>query len=228
MSNISQDEETPLVQRSLDLVFHALLPKDKIFYPLFDQAAANMVETAAKLEIALKADPVARLRAIQEIEKLENKGDDITHAIFNEAMTTFLVPFDREDVQSLAMAIDDVVDYLHGTAKRIELYKIHQIPPAFIQIAEITTKAARELQQAIIKMRSLRNKPAVRLHLDKIKALETQADNVMKDCIAQLFKQETDAIYILKIQEVIIFMENATDKCEDAATVIEGVIVKYS
>ncbi|MFN0031106.1 MAG: DUF47 domain-containing protein [Flavobacteriales bacterium] len=225
---VSQPQERPLVQRSLDLVFHALLPKDKKFYPLFDQAADNMVKAATALEGSLRADAVTRMQSLEEIDWLEKQGDEITHAITNEAMTTFLVPFDREDVQQLAMAIDDVVDYIYGTAKRIDLYKIHQIPEALLKLAEVTTKSALELQQAITKMRSLRNMPAVRLHLERISVLENQADKVMNNAIAELFKNETDAMHILKLKEVLTFMENATDKCEDAANVIESVIVKFS
>jgi len=220
--------ERPMMQRSLDTVFHALLPKDKKFFPLFDQAAANLVETAQALEAALKADSVSRIQANDRIDMLERQGDEITHAILNEATSTFIVPFDREDVQQLADSIDDVVDYIYGTSKRIDLYKIHQMSPAMIRLAEIIVLSSLALQQAIKEMRSLRNSQSVRVHLEKINEYENEADRIMNDAIALLFREETDAMQILKMKEVLTFLEIATDKCEDAANVIESVLIKFS
>lgn len=224
----SRDEEQPIMRRSLDLIFHALLPKDKKFFPLFDQACDNMVETARALEAALKADSVTRLQSHERIDLLEKQGDEITHAIMHEAGMTFIVPFDREDITALAHSIDDVVDYIYGTSKRIDLYKIHQIHPAMIRLAEVITLSAIELQQAIKSLRSIRGYGKVRMHLQKINQYENEADKLMNDTIAAMFRNETDATYIIKMKEVITFLENATDKCEDAGNVVESVIVKFS
>jgi predicted phosphate transport protein (TIGR00153 family) len=225
---ISQEEEKPIMQRSLDLIFHALLPKDKKFYPLFDQACANMVEIARTLENALKSDSVTRIQSHERIDWLEKQGDEITHAIMHEASSNFVVPFDREDIHSLAMAIDDVVDYIYGTSKRIDLYKIHLIQPEIIRLAEIITLSAIELQHAVSNMRSLKRVNIVRKHLQNINVYENEADNIMKATVAEMFRTESDAMNILKMKEVITFLENATDKCEDAANVIESVIIKFS
>jgi uncharacterized protein Yka (UPF0111/DUF47 family) len=224
---ISSPEEA-LVKRSIDIIFQSLLPKDKLFYPLFDQACNNMVETARVLEHALKSDSVTRLQSVETISLLEKQGDEITHAIMHEAGQTFVVPFDREDIQSLAIAIDDVVDYINGTAKRIDLYKVHHITPAMVRLAEIITLSAIELQSAVREMRSLRNVRKVRAHLVTINSLENEADKIMNASIADMFKNETDAMVILKTKEVITFLENATDKCEEAAHVIDSVIIKFS
>jgi uncharacterized protein Yka (UPF0111/DUF47 family) len=236
MSLLNQDpseqlnsrEEEPLVKRSIDLIFQALLPKDKLFYPLFDQACSNLVETAKVLENALKSDSVTRIQSFETINLLEKQGDEITHAIMRETGNTFIVPFDREDIHALAIAIDDVVDYIYGTSKRLDLYKVHQISPAMIRLAEIITLSAIELQSAVREMRSLRNVRKVKAHLHTINTLENEADKIMNSTIADLFKHETDAMVILKTKEVITFLENATDKCEDAAHVIESVIIKFS
>ena len=146
----------------------------------------------------------------------------------HEAGQTFVVPFDREDIQALAIAIDDVVDYINGTAKRIDLYKVHHITPAMVRLAEIITLSAIELQSAVREMRSLRNVRKVRAHLLTINLLENEADKIMNASIADMFKNETDAMVILKTKEVITFLENATDKCEEAAHVIDSVIIKFS
>jgi uncharacterized protein Yka (UPF0111/DUF47 family) len=225
---LNSREEEPLVKRSIDLIFQALLPKDKLFYPLFDQACSNLVETAKVLENALKSDSVTRIQSFETINLLEKQGDEITHAIMRETGNTFIVPFDREDIHALAIAIDDVVDYIYGTSKRLDLYKVHQISPAMIRLAEIITLSAIELQSAVREMRSLRNVRKVKAHLHTINTLENEADKIMNSTIADLFKHETDAMVILKTKEVITFLENASDKCEDAAHVIESVIIKFS
>lgn len=225
---VSSQEEEPIVKRSIDFIFQALLPKDKLFYPLFDQACNNLVEVARVLENALKSDSVTRLQSHETINLLEKQGDEITHAIMRETGNTFIVPFDREDIHALAIAIDDVVDYIYGTSKRLDLYKVHQISPAMIRLAEIITLSAIELQSAVREMRSLRNVRKVKAHLHTINTLENEADKIMNSTIADLFKNETDAMVILKTKEVISFLENATDKCEDAAHVIDSVIIKFS
>jgi uncharacterized protein len=228
MSSTSQQEEKPIMQRSLDVIFHALLPKDKKFYPLFEQSAANLVETARVLEAALKADSVTRLQAHERIDQLERQGDEISHAIINEAVSTFIVPFDREDVIALSNAIDDVVDFIYASSKSIDLYKIHHITPEMIRLSEIITQSTLELQKAIGHMRKIKSMRNVREHLKRINHFENEADVVMNDSIARLFENETDATQLLKYKEVITLLENATDKCEDAANVIESVLIKFS
>ncbi len=225
---LNSQEEEPLVKRSIDFIFQALLPKDKLFYPLFDQACNNMVEVAKVLENALKSDSVTRIQSYETINLLEKQGDEITHAIMRETGNTFVVPFDREDIHALAIAIDDVVDYIYGTSKRLDIYKVHQISPAMVRLAEIITLSAIELQSAVREMRSLRNVRKVKAHLHTINTLENEADKIMNSTIADLFKNETDAMVILKTKEVITFLENATDKCEEAAHVIDSVIIKFS
>lgn len=227
-NQVSSPEEEPLVKRSIDFIFQALLPKDRLFFPLFDQACANMVETARVLENALKSDSVTRIQSYETINLLEKQGDEITHAIMRETGNTFIVPFDREDIHALAVAIDDVVDYIYGTSKRVDLYKVHTITPAMIRLTEIITLSAIELQSAVKEMRSLKNVRKVKAHLHTINTLENEADRIMNDTIAAMFRDETDAMTILKMKEVITFLENATDKCEEAAHVIDSVVIKFS
>ena len=224
----SQDDNQPIMQRSLDIVFRALLPKDKKFFPLFDKATANLVLTAKTFEAAVKSDAVARMQLLEKIDFLEKQGDEITHAIMNAASSTFIVPFDREDIQQLTIVVDDIVDLIYATAKRIELYKIHQLPDSIVKLAEINHKACIELEKTIHSMRELRYTSAIRNHLLAINKYENQADKVMNDALANLFLNEPDAMQILKLQEIITYMESATDKCEDAGNVIESVMVKFS
>src|SRR6185436_12910257 len=114
-------------------IFQFFIPKDRKFYPLFDEAAANLVSISNVLLEMLQAPTLEkRLPLLRQIEKLEHVGDDITHRIFQEVGHTFITPFDREDIQRLASVIDDVLDFIHGAAKRIEIYKIDTITPPMI------------------------------------------------------------------------------------------------
>jgi hypothetical protein len=213
---------------SLNTIFQSLVPKDKKFFPLFVQASANVVASAEALKIALHSDSVTRINAHKEIERLENQGDEYTHGILKEAASTFVTPFDREDIQSLAVTLDDVVDFIHGTSKRIELYKITQIHPSMLELSNLIHEGAKELDLIIQNMPSLRYSVEMRASLSKIKDLEKRADDVYDDVIGKLFKQDTNALEVLKLKEVLSFMTSASNSLVHTASVIENVLVKFS
>jgi len=212
---------------SANSILQFLVPKDKKFYPLFEQSAANLVAISKVLVDALIAPSTEkRIQFIRQIEKLEHVGDDITHEIFNEVGTTFITPFDREDIQRLASVMDDVLDFIHGSAKRIELYKVDTIHPSMVKLSELILQCAEELNMAIGNLRNLRNVQKIREALVRINSIENHADDIFDNAIARLFETETNAIEIMKIKEILSALETATDKCEDAANVIESIIVK--
>jgi uncharacterized protein len=213
---------------SLNSIFQSLVPKDKKFFPLFVQASANVVASADALKIALHSDSVTRINAHKEIERLENQGDEFTHGILKEAASTFVTPFDREDIQALAVTLDDVVDFIHGTSKRIELYKITQIHPSMLVLSNLIYEGAKELDIIIQNMPSLRYSVEMRASLSKIKDLEKRADDVYDDVIGKLFKEDTDALEVLKLKEVLSFMTSASNSLVHTASVIENVLVKFS
>lgn len=213
--------------RSLDFIFHALLPKDKKFYPLFDQAIENLITAAKTFESSLKV-PSERQKAREILEKLEKKGDDITHAIMHEAASTFIVPFDREDIQQLAIALDDIIDFIFGTSRIIDLYEIDEITPDMIRLSEIIVESSIELQGIISELRSLKNIRKVNTHIDRIELLEREADDILNQSTVRLFEEEKDAMLLLKKKEVISFLETATDKCKEATYVLESVVIKFS
>ena len=217
-----------IMKRSIDFVFQILLPKDKKFYPLFDSACANLEEISKLFVQSMKGDGVLRIQSLEEINRLEKQGDEITHAIKSELSTTFIVPFDREDIQALANSIDDIVDLIYGTAKRIDLYKVHVITPEMIRLSEIIYECAIELRAALRAMRNLRNAGIVRQKMQQINLLENEADLIMNQFVGKLFREEKDATNLMRQQEVITMLELATDKCEDAANVLQSVLVKFS
>ena len=159
---------------------------------------------------------------------MEHVGDSVTHEIFTALSTNFITPFDREDIQYLASSLDDIADYIDGSAKRLVLYKIDEYSQPMRQMAEIIFKSAVEIKAAVGELKSLENKLRIREALVRINSLENHADDIFDGAIANLFEEEKDAIKIIKLKEILSNMETATDKCEDVANVIETILIKNS
>ena len=164
---------------SANSIFQYLIPKDRKFYPLFEEASANLVAISKVLLEGLSAPTLEkRIPFIRKIEQLEHVGDDITHRIFQEVGATFITPFDREDIQRLASVLDDILDYIHGAAKRIEIYKVDPIHPSMIKLAELILQSAEQVNAAVCGLRSRRNYIRIREALVKINSLENHADDI--------------------------------------------------
>jgi hypothetical protein len=213
---------------SLNSIFQFFVPKDKKFFPLFEEAAANMVKMARLLVEAIDTeDPDRRKHFIQEINNLEHVGDHISHRIFIELGKNFITPFDREDIHALASAIDDVADYIHGSANRIMMYRIQTISDPVRELAILTLEATLELEKAILELRNIRNIRTITDAFVRINSIENKADYVFDKAIADLVDFEKDALEVIKQKEILSALETATDKAEDAANVLESIIIKY-
>ncbi|MFZ4059204.1 MAG: DUF47 domain-containing protein, partial [Ferruginibacter sp.] len=158
----------------------------------------------------------------------EHRGDEITHQIFLELSKNFITPFDREDIHYLASAIDDVADYIHGSTSRILYYKIDNISDHIKKLSELIMQSTKELEKAVVELRNMKNLRKITDACVRINSIENQADYVFDTAVAQLFEFESNAIELIKQKEVLGSLETATDKCEDAANVIESIIVKYA
>ncbi len=213
----------------VDRIVQFLLPKDRKFFPLFERASGNLVTISGVLvEMVNTPSLEKRAELIKEIERLEHVGDSITHEIFHELSATFITPFDREDIHFLASAIDDVADFIHGSSKRIDLYKIGVISPSIKKLAELTQRSSEELHSAVIELKNMKNISRIKEACVRVNSIENHADDVFNSAIAQLFEEEKDPIMIIKTKEILSVLETATDKCEDAANIIESLIVKAS
>lgn len=208
-------------------IFSYFTPKDKKFQPLFEQAGSNVLKIAeALLVVVTTKDMEQRKAAIKEVEQLEHIGDDITHSIFIELSKNFITPFDREDIHTLASAIDDIADYIHASAGNIELYQVENIGEPMVKLAELLVEMCGDLEKAIKELRSFRNIRVIADACVRINSAENQADHVCNLAIARLFEFETNAIELIKQKEIIQTLEIATDKCEDAANVLESILIK--
>jgi predicted phosphate transport protein (TIGR00153 family) len=212
-----------------DYILQLLSPKDKKFFPMFEDASANLLEVSKILIKALNSKDIAERDAyIKEIEQLEHKGDQITHDIFHELSSSFITPFDREDIHNLASAVDDILDFIHGSAKRIQLYNLKHTTKAMVELAELILEGNEQLHHGIMALKSLKNIEKVKEICVKINSIENLADDVFDSAVAKLFDEEKDAIELIRVKEILQNLETATDKCEDAANVLESIIVKYS
>ena len=213
---------------SLNSIFQYFVPKDrKVFFPLFEQAASNVVAIATILvETVNSHNAETRDEYYKQIDKLENIGDELTHQIYLELGKNFITPFDREDIHSLATAIDDVADYIQGSANRMLLYNIDEYTESIKKLSELILQGGIELEKAVKELKDLKNVRNIADSCIRINSIENQADYVFDRAVADLFLYEKDALRLIKYKEILAALETATDMCEDAANVMESILVK--
>lgn len=210
-----------------DKIIQKLLPHDESFYRFFDEASLNLVNAVALLkDLSTTKAGSGRDKLIMQIKELEHHGDNLTHQIFSELNSTFVTPFDREDIHQLTSALDDIMDHMDGTANRINLYKIKKYPETMVRLIDILQLSIAELHRGVQMLRDLNKTNELQRVFQKVNEYENNADSVFEMGVADLFEKEKDAVQIIKIKEILVGLETATDKCEDAANVLEGIYIK--
>ena len=199
-----------------------LVPRETKFFDMFAEMSANLQEGARILADVLRTGEAVAVK-VQRIKELEHRGDDMTHAVITKLNQTFITPFDREDIHKLASSLDDVLDFINAAGDRLILYKITKIPAPAAGLADIIVKQCEQLTHAVKKLEKHDN---VLDYCVEINRLENEADHVVRTAIANLFDEERDPIALIKIKELYEVLERATDKAEDAANVLESVVVK--
>lgn len=204
-----------------------LIPQEKRFFTLFEKSSENLVHISQALNLALtESNHEKRKEHFKEVERFEHVGDNLTHDIFNDLNSTFITPFDREDIHALASALDDIADFIHGASKRIDLYNVEEITTPMIKLSELIMQGVQELHAAIMVLRNMKGTNKIKEACVKINSIENHADDIFDMTIARLFEEEKDAVKVIKLKEVLHALEAATDKCEDAANVLEQIVVK--
>ncbi len=204
-------------------------PKHNSFYGLFEEVANNGAIMGEQLAaLVAEKDYNKRSSMIKPLEDLEHANDELTHRIFTELGRNFITPFDREDIHHLASALDDIADYIYSSAKKIKLYQVNPNDDGIQRLTELIVQSTREVRQAVGELRDMKNIRKITDSLVKINSIENQADDISDMFIERLFSMEPDAKEIIKKREIYQVLEDVTDKCEDAANVIESIIIKYS
>lgn len=200
-----------------------LIPKDEKFYELFTALADRIVSGATLLERMLASDPPDWDTALQ-IKQVEHECDALTHNIIQRLNRTFVTPIDREDIHQLARSLDDVMDAIDAAAGVLRRYRMASLRYGTRELASLTWQAAVQVKVAV---EALERKIGVHERAVEINRLENAADDVHDEALRRLFEEERDAITVIKWKEVLDLIEEATDRCEDVANVLEGVVVKH-
>jgi len=220
---------TPVMLRGTqareDWVVFSFLPRDTEFFDLFDHTA-RVVHTTAKAYAQLASDYKNREKHVAEIRKLEHDGDDAVHAALGKLDTSFITPFDREDIHALLSRMDDVIDEIDAAAKRFTLYSIPEPTPWMEKQTDILVRATALVVEAVKGLRDLRRPGDLQKKIVEIHQLENDGDDLNHSAVAELYATATDPILVMKWKEVYDFTERAIDRCEDIADTIEGIILK--
>ncbi|MDP4289815.1 MAG: DUF47 family protein [Bacteroidota bacterium] len=211
----------------LDKIFQILVPKDKKFYPLFQQASQNVVTAAVLLsEMVRKSHNGEREEYVAKIKILEHLGDDYTKTLLKELNKAFITPFDREDILDLANRLDGVIDLINTTSKRIVLYNLKEIPSEFIELSDLILTCTKEIDSIFNGLKDvhslLKYKDSCQLIID----IEGQSDDINHQYLSKIFHEETNGVELIKKKDILASLEKAIDRCEDVADVILTIIIK--
>ncbi|MEY2692564.1 MAG: hypothetical protein RIT03_954 [Bacteroidota bacterium] len=212
---------------TLNSIFQFLVPNDKKFFPLFEQASENLIILAETLHEAVNVSKEQRDEYFHKIEELEATIEEITHKTHLELSKNFITPFDREDIHSLIKSIDNVADYMHSATSKMRLYQVEKITKSIRKLTEINLEACQLIGIGIKELKVMNHK-AIKEACKKINKLESKADSVFDKAVADIFENESDAKNIIKYKEVLSALESASDKCKSVSNVMEQISVKHS
>jgi uncharacterized protein len=208
----------------------SFISKDKVFYDLFDKVV-NEVNAMAQLLKNLSHESTYEIQTkiLSDLKTKEKINDVHVATIFNELGRNFITPFDREDVHSLATALDDISDNIYTAAKKLVLYKVNPTEQEFQKMAELIYDCCQQVSKAVTELKNMKNMRQMTDAIAIIKEIEAQSDDVFDGAIQYLYNApEVDAKELIKRKEIFSKLESVTDKCEDAANVVESIIVKYA
>jgi len=203
-----------------------IIPQSKHFFDMFDQQADVVLEGAeALMDMVTNFTLVAEKR--DKIKDIEHKGDELVHHISDELTKTFVTPIDHEDISKLTSRLDDILDFIEAASHRMWSYEIKTIPPEMVKLTEVILASSKEVNHAVKDLRNFKKKNEILTHFIEINRLENVGDDITHVAVAALFKKY-DAVNIIKLKEIYEYLEEATDKCEDAADVIKDIYMKNS
>lgn len=202
-----------------------LTPRETSFYDMFAASADNIVTGSKLLMELLGADAPARSEIADRMRAAEHAGDDATHAIFHQLNSSFITPFDREDIYSLASELDDIMDFMEEAVDLVVLYNIEELPKGVEQQVEVLNRAAELTAEAMPHLRTMKDLTEYWIEINR---LENQADQIHRKLLANLFSGKYEAIEVLKLKQIVDVLEEAADAFEHVANTIETIAVKES
>jgi uncharacterized protein Yka (UPF0111/DUF47 family) len=203
-----------------------LVPQDRIFFDLFEDLG-NTCKQAAELLVTITDDYTDIKNRSHKMEELEHKGDEISHRIYEQLNRTFITPLEPEEINRLAMALDDILDYIEGTTLMMGNYGITEADAAMKELAQLVFLSVSEIALAVKAIRKIKDPSYIEEKCIEVNRLENLADDVTAHAIIELFKGG-DAMTIIKLKDIYQNLESATDKCEDAANVLSDIAIRHS
>jgi predicted phosphate transport protein (TIGR00153 family) len=205
-----------------------MMPREGRFFDLFNQHADRIVDGAAHLVSLMTKydDPATRQAELDAIDRIETSADKITHETFALLHKTFITPFDREDIHQLISRMDDILDLTQDVAESVMLYDIQSVSQEAIQLAELSQMCCERVRTAVGMLTNMDNGQAILKLCSEIDQLESDADRVMRSAMSKLFRDESDVRQVIKLKAIYELLESLTDKCEDVANILEGVVLE--
>ncbi|RPH65036.1 MAG: DUF47 domain-containing protein [Burkholderiales bacterium] len=209
-------------------MFGRLMPREGNFFELFNQHADRIAIGSQELAKLMGdyGDIAARRKHIDAIDRAEKDADKVTHETVTLLHKTFITPFDRDDIHALITRMDDILDLIQDVAESAMLYDLQRISPEAQQLAEITEMCCERVKAAVHMLDSMENADTILKICTEIDRLESDADRVMRSAMSKLFRDESDVRQLIKLKAIYELLEAVTDKCEDVANVIEGVVLE--
>jgi predicted phosphate transport protein (TIGR00153 family) len=204
-----------------------LLPRNEKFFDLFRTVAQLNVDAAKLLQELLAADPERRRPIVDAIKRKEHEADEVTHDVVGRLDRTFITPLDREDIHMLASRLDDVMDLMDGTARRIQMFHAGAAPSGAVQMADVIRRANEQLLVAVTSLEKDRN-GAVLEACKQVKALEEEGDSLYHQWVGQLFEGSPDALQVIKWKGIYDNLERTLDQAEDVSNVLESIFIKHA
>lgn len=208
-------------------MLHHLIPREGRFFELFRQSADLIVEGAKEFRETLN-DLSHLEQRIKRIKDIEHKADEVTHRTVEMLHKTFITPLDREDIHSLISRLDDILDYMEAASQRMLMYGITAVPQDAITLADICVASAERVREAVQGLENMQNRQMILKNCVEINRLENDADQVLRSAMARLFREEQDLRNLIKLKDIFEFLESVTDRCEDVANIIEGIVLEYA
>lgn len=212
-------------------MFGRLMPKEGKYFDLFNAHAELVVQGGKALTglIAALVDSPGRAAIhAEEIDTLERQADEITHSTLAQLHTSFITPFDRDEIHQLINGMDDILDMIQDVAESMTLYDIQRVPPEAKVLAEVTEQCCARVKSVVALLHSMENAPEILKFCHEIAHLESDADRILREAMSKLFREEPDVRQVVKLKEIYELLETVTDRCKDVAGTIEAIVLENS
>ena len=212
-------------------MFGRLMPREGKYFDLFNAHAELVVQGGKALSGligALVEEPEQAVKHAERIDELERQADEITHSTLAQLHTSFITPFDRDEIHQLINGMDDILDNIQDVAESMSLYDIQRVPPEARALAEVTEQCCERVQSLVKLLHSMDNAPEILRFCHEINELESDADRMLREAMSKLFREEPDVRQVVKLKEIYEILESVSDRCKDVSGTVESIVLENS